>query len=219
MINSLLFSTEIITTLNLENRSSSLSGSSTLLAQTNPKTVINSLEKQSVLKSELSLSTINSKTSLIPSSKLTTHLSSTIPNKLIKTSFPISSLPNTNITENKSNIIYYLYHDGDIIRGKINKTKEELGDNLKKILEIIEIGKKYEINGNDYNMTTTPINESNTAKSTYVDFTLCEEILRKSNIIGQDELVTILQIEIDKMNEKALTSQVEYALYNQQKKN
>jgi uncharacterized membrane protein SpoIIM required for sporulation len=111
-----------------------------------------------------------------------------------------------------------LYHDGDIIRGKINKTKEELGDNLKKILEIIEIGKKYEINGNDYNMTITPINESNTVKSTYVDFTLCEEILRKSNIIGQDEIVTILQIEIDKMNEKALTSQVEYALYNQQKK-
>ena len=34
----------------------------------------------------------------------------------------------------------------------------------------------------------------------------------------KDEILTILQIEIDKMNEKALTNQIEYEVYNEQKK-
>ena len=82
-------------------------------------------------------------------------------------------------------------------------------------MEIIEIGKKYEINGDDYNVTITPIND--TFKSSYVDLTICEQILRKEYNISSNEILTILQIEIDKMNEKALTSQVEYAIYNDQK--
>ena len=84
-------------------------------------------------------------------------------------------------------------------------------------MNVIEIGKKYEINGNDYNLTITPINDISTVKSTYVDFSDCEAILRRECHIPPDEVLTILQIEIDKMNEKALTSQVEYAVYNEKR--
>ena len=107
--------------------------------------------------------------------------------------------------------------DEDIIKGKIYKTKEELDGNLDKIMDEIEIGKKYEFTGNDYNLTITPINDLSKVKSTYVDISLCEEKLRKELGIPQDEILTIFQIEIDKMNEKALTSQVEYAIYNKKK--
>jgi hypothetical protein len=135
----------------------------------------------------------------------------------LKSSLITSSSPNTNISESKNHINISFHLDGDINKGKIDKNKEEIEDNLKEIMEIIEIGKKYEINGNDYNMTITPIKDLNTVKSTYVDITLCEQILRKEYKIPQDDILTILQIEIDKKNQKALTSQVEYAIYNKKK--
>ena len=85
-------------------------------------------------------------------------------------------------------------------------------------MENIDIGKKYIINGNDYNITITPINHLDSFKSTFVDFSLCQEILRNQYKIPSDEILTILQIEINKMNEKALTDQVEYAIYDKNKK-
>ena len=117
------------------------------------------------------------------------------------------------IKNNSSNYnIQFYYEDNNIIKGKINKTKEELEENLDKLMEEIEIGKKYKIYGDDYNITITPINNNaDNDKSTYVNFTQCEEILRKKLNISENEILTILQIEIDKMNEKALTNQVEYA--------
>ena len=54
------------------------------------------------------------------------------------------------------------------MKGKINKTKEELENNLDEIIEIIEIGKKYEISGNNYNITITPINNKDSFKSAFV---------------------------------------------------
>ena len=77
----------------------------------------------------------------------------------------------------------------------------------------IKIGKIYQIYENDYNLTISPIN------ATYnVDFTLCEQILRKRYNIPPNEMLTVLQIRIDKKNEKALTNQVEYEIYNNKKK-
>ena len=102
------------------------------------------------------------------------------------------------------------------MKGKIDVMKEELKNNLDDLMKIIEIGKKYEINGNNYNLTITPINNQE-FKSTSVDFSLCEEILRKEYNLSSDEMLTILQIEIDKMNERALTNQIEYAIYSELK--
>ena len=41
----------------------------------------------------------------------------------------------------------------------------------------IKIGKIYQIYGNDYNLTISPINATNN-----IDLTLCEQILRKSEL-------------------------------------
>ena len=104
----------------------------------------------------------------------------------------------------------------DIIRGNIYIKKEGLGNYLDELMKEIEIGKKYDINGDDYNITISPVNETD-YKSTYIDFSLCEEILRKVNHLPESEVLTILQIEIDKKNDQTLTNQVEYSIYIQNK--
>ena len=119
--------------------------------------------------------------------------------------------------KNNNNLIKIYYEDEIITKGTINKEKKELETNLEEIMENIEIGKRYEINGIDYNFTITPINDLYKFSSTFVDLTICEKILRKEYNISSDEILTILQIEIDKTNEKALTSQVEYIIYNDKK--
>ena len=125
-----------------------------------------------------------------------------------------SSIPTSNIFSNNEDYIEF-FSDGDILKSNLTITKDELENKLDKILNQIEIGQKYEITGNGYNLTITPINELSNFKSTYVDFKECEEIIRNKSNISSDEILTFLQIEIDKMNEKALTSQVEYAVYNE----
>ena len=105
----------------------------------------------------------------------------------------------------------------DICIGKINKTKEEIGNNLDRIMENITIGNKYLIYGNNYNISIYPINDLTSFKSTFVDFSLCENILRIKNNLTNNETLTFLKIEIDKMNDKALTNQIEYKIYNHKK--
>ena len=108
------------------------------------------------------------------------------------------------------------YDKGEIIKGKTNQSKEDI--NLDKIIKAIEIGKKYEIDGNGYNIRISPVNLIDTFNSTYVEFSICEQILRKQYNLTKDEIITILQIEIDKLNENALTNQVEYEIYSSDKK-
>ena len=126
----------------------------------------------------------------------------------------VETLP---ITIINSNYIEF-YSEGNITKGTTNITKDELENELDNILKYIEIGKKYEINGNGYNLTITPINELSNFKLTFVDFKNCEDKLRYEYNMSSDEILTFLQIEIDKMNEKALTNQVEYAVYDEQMK-
>jgi len=78
----------------------------------------------------------------------------------------------------------------DICFGKVNITKEEIGNNLDEIMENITIGNKYLIYGNDYNISIYPINEQNVFQSTFVDFSLCENILRIKNNLTNNETLT-----------------------------
>ena len=134
--------------------------------------------------------------------------SSKIPTSLVLTELIASS-------EINGNIMFSI--EGNILKGKTDKNKEEIKNSLDDIMEAIEIGKQYIIIGGDYNITVTPINETNSLSS-FADFSLCEEILRKEYKLRPDEILTILQIEIDKMNEKALTNQIEYAIYDEVKR-
>ena len=109
------------------------------------------------------------------------------------------------------------YYEEGIIKGKTNKTKEDIQNNLDNIIKIIEIGKKYEINGDDYNILISSVNAIDTFNSSYVEFSICEQILRKKCNISQEKILTILQVEIERKNEKCLTNQIEYEIYDEEK--
>ena len=116
----------------------------------------------------------------------------------------------------KTYYIEYDHEDGIYIK-KTNKTKNEIKGNLSNIIDEIEVGEKYKINGDDFNIIISPIKMTNTFKSTYIEFSLCEHILRKHYNLSSTDILTILQIEIEDKNEKVLTSQVEYEIYNEKK--
>ena len=52
-------------------------------------------------------------------------------------------------------------------------------------------------------------------KSTYIDFSNCENKLRKFYNITQDRLLTVFQFEINKNNSQSLINQVEYAIFDE----
>lgn len=100
------------------------------------------------------------------------------------------SSENILLTNKKINI--KLYNDGEIIKGVINEPKENIVNNINEILKIIEIGYKYKINGDEYNMTISPIEDINSFNSSYIDFSKCEEILRIKYNLPNEEILTIL---------------------------
>ena len=142
--------------------------------------------------------------------KISTLIQKQKPTTIIKTSSFKSSifLPSTMI-ENDELII---------IQEKCNKTKEEIIDNLNEFMKDYDIGKIYEIFGYDYNIKISPIN-SNLYRniSTYIDFSNCESILRKKNGLSSS-ILTVYQLEIDNTNEQSLINDVEYAVFDENKK-
>ena len=124
-------------------------------------------------------------------------------------------------TKDEDNIknIYEFFIEGDLIKGKINKTKEEVENDLDDIMKVIEIGKKYEIIGNDYNISISPVDIISSFQTSFIsEFSICEQILRKKFNMSEEEIITILQVEINRANDQILTNQIEYELYNEEKK-
>ena len=166
-------------------------------------------------KSTLISTAINQKTSLISTiiNQKSSLISTTTNQKSSAISTDINTI-NKFILMSIDNGIDF-YEEGEVIKGITKKTKEEI--DLDSLIDSIEIGKKYEINGDDYNIRISPVNLIDTFNSTYVEFSICEQILRKEYNLLENETITILQIEIDKKNENALTNQVEYEIYNSNK--
>jgi len=65
----------------------------------------------------------------------------------------------------------------------------EIKGNLSNIIDEIEVGQKYKINGDDYNIIISPIKMTNAFKSTYIEFSLCEHILRKHYNLSSTEII------------------------------
>ena len=107
----------------------------------------------------------------------------------------------------------------NIIQERSDKTKEEIIENLDKAMENYDIGKIYEIFGNDYNIKISPINTHIYENiSTFINFTNCENILKRENKINSSSILTVYQIEIDNNYEKSLINDVEYVVFNEDKK-
>ena len=102
-----------------------------------------------------------------------------------------------------------------VIKKRINKSMEDLVNNLDDLMKDVELGKVYEMKADDYEVKISPINYNEYEdSSTYINFKECENSLRKKNNLPKDSILTVIQIEIYKYEEKALTNQVEYAVYN-----
>ena len=104
----------------------------------------------------------------------------------------------------------------EIIKRELNENKEELIEIIPNIIDSIEIGKNYEITGEDFIMTIKPTNIS-IDNSTYVEFISCENILREHYNISESRILTFLQLEIDNKNDKSLVNQVGYQVYDDNK--
>ena len=120
--------------------------------------------------------------------------------------------------DNKEKIIEYNFEEGEeVYKAKTNKSIEEVIENLENIVEDIEIGKNYEIKGDDFEIKIHPINNNTDQNITNIDFLECENILREKYGLSENSILTILQIEIESNNDKSLTNQVEYAIYDENK--
>ena len=92
--------------------------------------------------------------------------------------------------------------------------------NLNRILEEKDIGVNYLISGKNYTLLIKPIDsEELNNNSTNIDFSECEKKLREENNILDTEILTVTQLEINNAdNSKLLTNQVEYQIYDENKK-
>ena len=121
------------------------------------------------------------------------------------------------IKEIKSNIIDDFIESETVQKSILNIEKYEFIGNLSGIINSIDIGKCYEYIGEDYNVIIKPTNASYLESSTHVNFTKCENILRKVLNISSSRIITFCQIEIDNKNDKSLVNKVEYQVYDDKK--
>ena len=110
--------------------------------------------------------------------------------------------------------------EGEIIieRTTINQTKEEFLNDIDTAIQNIEIGKNYEIKGNDFTITIKPTNTPPLPNTTHVEFDECEQILRSTYNISNTSIITFLQMEMDNDNNEALYKQIQYSTYDDQLK-
>ena len=136
---------------------------------------------------------------------------------LIDSTFPIDSIKTNkaNINDKKDKIDFF--NDNTVMKAKVNKTKEEVINNLDNILDQIDIGTKYKINGKDYEIIISPVNKIRSFNSTYVDLGECVDILREKYNLSSDEVISILQVEIDALNEQVIANQIEYIVFDEEK--
>ena len=93
-----------------------------------------------------------------------------------------------------------------------SKSKDEIINNLEDIINDKEPDNLYLIKGNDYSIIIKPINEIIKESSCKIDFTECEKILKKEYPLRR---FRILQINIENPNDKCITDQVEYKIFDE----
>ena len=181
---------------------------SSFIESTNVRTtnIISSYVESTNIKNKNIISSSTESTNIKNKNIISSSLEST---NIITTNIIVSIDELANVM-NSNNIV--------LIKKTTNKTKEEFSNNLNELIEEVEIGKVYEIQANDYEVKVSPINYKDfDSSSTYINFLECENTLRKKNNLSPDAILTVIQIEIYKYDEKALTNQVEYVVFDDKK--
>ena len=97
-------------------------------------------------------------------------------------------------------------------------SKEEIINNIASIINDKEIGKNYQIKGDDFTIIIKPTNSTSFKNSTHVDFDECERLLRYKYNISNSSIITFFQMEIQKDDKNALYNQIKYFTYDDKKK-
>ena len=106
----------------------------------------------------------------------------------------------------------------EVIDMVTNKTLDEVTNNFNKIIQEIKLDNVYIMKNNDYIVKINPINYNDLFKnSTRIDFLQCEQTLRRINNISPSSELYLVTLEIYKRNQKSLTNQVEYEIYDEKK--
>ena len=103
----------------------------------------------------------------------------------------------------------------ELMEGNVNT--KVIVENIKEIMNYVEIGENYEVKKEDFNLVIKPTNASYLEESTHANFTECENILRQENNIDSSRIITFLQLEIINNNDASLTNKVEYQAYDDQR--
>ena len=127
-----------------------------------------------------------------------------------------SSIINFNDIKNEAKINNEIITEKEIEKD-FNGGKDELLENLDDLINNITIGQKYKITGDDFTLIIKPTNSTFLENTTHVNFTKCENILRKELNISPSRIITFLQLEIDNKNDKSLVNKVEYQAYDDNK--
>ena len=164
----------------------------------------------------------------VKSKRLDIECKEILKNKFNDTQYSLSSM-----IYNKSEINMFVYtkngidyikipeinnNNQIIVQEKSNKTKEEVLDNIETDIKKYDIGKIYEIFGNDYNIKISPINlDASKNISTHINFANCEKILREKNGLSPLDILIVYLIEIYNKYEESLNNKVEYEVFNENK--
>ena len=98
-----------------------------------------------------------------------------------------------------------------------NTKKEEILNNIEKIMREIQLGETYEYKNNDFNLLIYPINSKLLKNKTHIDSFQCESDLKNYYNLSNESIITFFQMEISNGNEKSLINQVEYLVYDEEK--
>ena len=101
---------------------------------------------------------------------------------------------------------------------KANITKEEILENIELIMNNTVIGETYEYQEEDFSILIYPTDSSLLTNKTHIDFIECESVLKSHYNLSNESIITFFQMEISNKNERSLINQVEYQVYNEQKK-
>jgi hypothetical protein len=101
---------------------------------------------------------------------------------------------------------------------KANITKEEILENIGQIMNNTIIGETYEYQEEDFSILIYPTDSSLLTNKTHIDFIECESVLKSHYNLSNESIITFFQMEISNKNSHSLINQVEYQVYDEQKR-
>ena len=125
--------------------------------------------------------------------------------------FNLSIYPNSSICLNE--IYPYYYYNNSI--GKyyecLNLTKKEIINNMSKIINDVEIGQSYEIQGIDIIINIFQLNSTFLSLSSNTNFIFCENIIR--DYYNLSSSITFIKFQTTNENKNSFLNKIEYQAY------